>query len=59
MEFISIAQDVALKYSTQSVFRHGALVIKGKEIIGIGYNTQKHHAESKAILDALWRVLWN
>lgn len=59
MKFVDIAKEVAQNKSTQHVFKHSALLIKGKEIVGIGYNTQLIHAEPKAILDAIWRVLWN
>ena len=57
MDYVNFASTIAAECSTQHLFKHGAVIIKGKEIIGVGYNTQVHHAESKAIQDAIWRVL--
>ena len=57
--FSDFIRCVAKENSAHSTFKHGAVIVKGKEIIGVGYNTQNIHAEEKAILDAIWRVLWN
>ena len=56
MKFCECAVNLTRK-STHPVFRHGAILVKGNEIVGTGYNNQFHHAEVKAILHCLQRVL--
>jgi len=56
MQFCEFAVDMSLQ-STHKLHRHGALLIKGNTIIASGYNNEHHHAEAKAILHCVERVL--
>ena len=52
--------DCAVKMSLLSDhnrYKHGAILVKGNEVVGRGYNDFTHHAETKAILSCLQRVL--
>ena len=56
MKFCNTAIDISTK-STHDVFQHGAVLVKGNEIVGFGYNNQRYHAEVRAILQCVQRVL--
>ena len=58
MKFCDCAINESMK-STHDVFQHGALLIKGKEIISVGHNNQFYHAEELAILRCRHRVLYD
>ncbi len=48
--------EIAVKISAKSghpVHKHGALLVKGRQIIATGYNDENHHAEANAILRCL------
>lgn len=56
MEFQNIAVDITYR-SDHRLHQHGALLIKGRDIVSVGYNDRYHHAEEKAILNYVERVL--
>lgn len=43
--------------SCHKVSQHGAVIMKGKEIVAIGCNNENNHAETSAIYKALQRLL--
>ncbi len=52
MDYCELARDVAQK--SLEKMHHGAILIKGNEIISTGYNDYKNHAEENAIQRASW-----
>ena len=56
MDFCNCAIDLSLQ-STHDRFHHGAILVKGHEIVGRGYNNNSYHAEVNAILQCAQRVL--
>ena len=45
------------KQSTHRMSHHGAVLVKGNQIIASGYNNHRYHAEAKVILQCVQRVL--
>ncbi len=58
MRFCQCAIEMS-KQSTHKMSHHGAVLVKGNQIIARGYNNHRHHAEAKAILQCVQRVLQN
>ena len=56
MKFSQYAISESTK-STHDVFQHGALLVKGKDIVATGHNDQFHHAEESVILKCIQGVL--
>lgn len=55
MQFCDNAIDMSM-LSTHSQ-QHGAILVKGNTIVATGYNNDHHHAEAKAIMQCVQRVL--
>ena len=55
MEFLDIAIDAASK--SCGYYQHGALLIRNGNVISVGFNDSRHHAELSAIENG-YRVLW-
>ena len=53
MNHCEFAIKLATNRSTHATFKHGAVLIKGKEVVSFGFNNQRHHAEVKAILGCM------
>ena len=55
MQFCNNAIDMSMQstYSQQ----HGAILVKGNTIVATGFNDDRHHAEAKAIMQCVQRVL--
>ena len=51
--------DNAINMSIQSTCsqQHGAILVKGNTIVATGFNDAHHHAEAKAIMQCVQRVL--
>ena len=55
MKFCDTAIDVSLKSTSR--MQHGAIIIRGNNVVGIGWNKESTHAEANAILQCLQQVL--
>lgn len=54
--FYNLALEMSLK-SSASTSHHGAVIVKGNTVVGMGYNNHAHHAETMAIEKCLYRLL--
>ncbi len=56
MNFCDQAIDIS-KRSTHSISHHGAILVKGNEVVSVGFNTHQYHAEVNAILKRVGKRL--
>ena len=48
LNYCKIAYDMSLQ-SDHPLYQHGAVLVRGKEIVAAGYNSERYHAEAKVI----------